>query len=124
MQFRVRPTGSDHALVANLQEFDAFDEGYILELSSGTEVLLESRYTGIAPEYVPREWLRDDPRPVMTYAERGLGAVVYLALGHSAGRFGMRPFLDEAPEVRCSWNDSHFQSLLRKGIDWGCGLVS
>lgn len=119
-EFTVKPSTKEHPITSGLKPFDTMDEGYFLELAERTEVLLESRYTGTAPEFAARHWDEDVSRPIMTIAERGRGSVVYCTLGHVQGRFQLRPALEEAPVIRCSWGNPDFAELMRRSIAWGC----
>lgn len=112
---------SDHALVAGLPAFRVTDEPYILELRGDCEVLLESRFTGEAPGYVDGPWLDDAPRPQMLLHRVGAGEVLYLAPGHSCGRFDLRPFIDEVPVQRGPWTNDVYREVIARAIRWGTG---
>ena len=50
--------------------------------------------------------------------ELGEGAVFYLTLGHSCGKYDMQPMIEEAPIMRGSWELPVFYELVRRGLDW------
>ena len=102
-----------------LEPFEVVDEPYILELRTGWEVLLDSRYTGEAPGYVEGPWLEDVPRPQALTRRQGAGEILYVAPGHACGRFDLRPFIDEMPVQRGPWFSPGYRELLRRAIRWG-----
>ncbi|MFT4055694.1 MAG: ThuA domain-containing protein [Novosphingobium sp.] len=115
---------SDHPLVAGLPAFTVVDEPYILELRGACEVLLQSRFTGEAPGYVPGPWLEDLPRPQMLLRREGPGAVLYLAPGHCCGPYDLVPFIAEVPVQRGPWEDPTYREILRRAIRWGVSRES
>jgi len=123
-EFEVRVSEPSHPLVRGIDSFRVTDELYLSELYGRNEVLLETRYNGrAAREFTRREWLSDEPRPVMYLHGYGAGAVLYLTLGHCRGRYDMQPLLEEYPRVeRCSWESPVYYELLRRGIRWAARL--
>jgi type 1 glutamine amidotransferase len=121
--YRVELTRPDHPLVAGLEPFDADDELYLCELHGPLEVLLHTRWSGETPQFVDRDWTRDEPRPVMYLKRVGNGEVLYLTLGHARGRYDMQPLMAEYPEVeRGSWKTPAFYELLRRGLAWAARI--
>ncbi len=116
--FTVRPV-SDHPIVAGLPSFEVVDEPYILELRGEGEILLESRYTGEAPGYVKGPWLNDVPRPQAVLHRHGAGEALFLAPGHSCGRYDMQPFIAEIEPQTGPWDNPIYLELLRRAIRWG-----
>jgi hypothetical protein len=114
----IRPA-SNHPLVAGLPAFTVVDEPYILELRGECEVLLESHFTGEAPGYVEGPWHEDLPRPQMLLHRHGKGEVLYLAPGHSCGRFDLVPFIAEVPVQRGPWENPTYLEIVRRSIRWG-----
>lgn len=119
--FTVRPA-SDHPLVAGLPPFEVIDEPYILELRGETEILLEARYTGEAPGYVKGPWLEDVPRPQAVLHRHGAGEALFLAPGHSCGRYDLQPFIAEMEPQAGPWDNPVYLELLRRVIRWGVRL--
>jgi len=64
-----------------------------------------------------------DSHPQMYLHPWGDGEVLYLSLGHCAGKHDMKPIVDEFPTVRGSWNSPVYYELLRRGIRWGIELL-
>jgi len=117
--FQVTVTAPDHPLVAGIEPFEASDEIYLCEYSEGLTPLLETRFSGtFEAGYVENEWPDDDPRLIAYLRELGEGAVFYLTLGHSCGKYDMQPLVEEAPIVRGSWDLPVFYELLRRGLEW------
>lgn len=110
---------SDHPLVRDIQPFTIVDEPYIIELRGPGEVLLESRFTGEAPGYVAGPWLEDVPRPQMVLHRHGAGEIIYLAPGHTCGRYDLQPFIDEVPVQRGPWENDGYLEIVRRAIRWG-----
>jgi hypothetical protein len=119
-EIEVRVSEPSHPLVRGIGAFTVTDELYLSELYGPNRVLLETRYNGkAAREFVRREWLSDEPRPVLYLHGHGAGEVLYLTLGHCRGRYDMRPLMEEYPRVeRCSWESPVYYELLRRGIRW------
>jgi type 1 glutamine amidotransferase len=116
----VRPA---HPLVAGIAGFDADDELYLCELHPPIEVLLQARWTGETPDFVDRDWARDEPRPVMYLKRTRDGEVLYLTLGHARGHYDMQPLMKEYPQVeRGSWKSPEFTELLRRSIAWAARI--
>ena len=119
--FTVRPV-SDHPIVAGLPSFEVVDEPYILELRGESEILLESRYTGDAPGYVKGPWLEDAPRPQAVLHRHGAGEALFLAPGHSCGRYDMQPFIAEIEPQAGPWDNPVYMEVIRRAIRWGAGM--
>lgn len=119
-EFEVRVSDPSHPLVRGIEAFKVTDELYLAELYGPNHVLLETRYNGkAAREFVRRDWLSDEPRPVLYLHEHGAGAVLYLTLGHCRARYDMQPLIEDYPRVeRCSWESPVYYELLRRGIRW------
>jgi type 1 glutamine amidotransferase len=121
--YRVEVAEPRHPLVAGIEAFEADDELYLCELHPPIEVLLQARWTGQTPDFVDRDWSRDEPRPVMYVKRTGDGAVLYLTLGHARGRYDMQPLMAEYPQVeRGSWKTPAFPELLRRSIAWAARI--
>jgi type 1 glutamine amidotransferase len=121
--YRVDVTKSDHPLVRGIEPFDADDELYLSELHGPLEILLHTRWSGEAKGFIEKDWLTDEPRPVMYLKPVGSGEVLYLTLGHARGRYDMQPLMEEYPSVeRGSWKTPAFYELLRRGIRWAARL--
>lgn len=123
-EFEVRVSEPSHPLVRGLGSFRVTDELYLAELYGRNRVLLETRYNGrAAREFIRRDWLSDEPRPVLYLHDHGAGAVLYFTLGHCRGRYDMQPLMEEYPRVeRCSWESPVYYELLRRGIRWATRL--
>ncbi|HVS76962.1 MAG TPA: ThuA domain-containing protein [Steroidobacteraceae bacterium] len=123
-EFEVRVSDPSHPLVRGIDAFRVTDELYLSELHGPNRVLLETRYNGkAAREFVRRDWLSDEPRPVLYLHGHGAGSVLYLTLGHCRGRLDMQPLIEEYPRVeRCSWESPVYYELLRRGIRWAARL--
>ncbi|GLV26727.1 ThuA domain-containing protein [Sphingobium sp. Cam5-1] len=119
--FTVRPV-SDHPIVAGLPPFEVVDEPYILELRGESEILLESRYTGDAPGYVKGPWLEDTPRPQAVLHRHGEGEALFLAPGHSCGRYDMQPFIAEIEPQVGPWDNPVYMEVIRRAIRWGARM--
>ena len=121
--YRVDVTTPDHPLVRGIEPFDADDELYLSELHGPMETLLHTRWSGEAKGFIEKDWLTDEPRPVMYLKPVGSGEVLYLTLGHARGRYDMQPLMEEYPSVeRGSWKTPAFYELLRRGIRWAARL--
>lgn len=113
---------SNHPLVDGLPPFEVVDEPYIMELRGPCEILLSSRYTGEAPGYVKGPWLVDEPRPQAILHRHGEGEALFLAPGHSCGRFDMRPFIQEIEPQTGPWKNPVYMEFLRRAVRWGAGM--
>lgn len=121
--YRVEVTAPEHPLVRGIESFDADDELYLSELHGPMETLLHTRWSGEAKGFIEKDWLTDEPRPVMYLKPVGSGEVLYLTLGHARGRYDMQPLMEEYPSVeRGSWKTPAFYELLRRGIRWAARL--
>jgi type 1 glutamine amidotransferase len=121
--YRVEVAQPGHPLVVGIEAFEADDELYLSELHPPIEVLLQARWTGQTPDFVDRDWSRDEPRPVMYLKRTGEGAVLYLTLGHARGHYDMQPLMAEYPQVeRGSWKSPAFHELLRRSIAWAARI--
>lgn len=116
--FTVNVVDADHELTRGLNDFAVTDEPYVSEMLSDVRVLLSARYKGDAPGYVKAKFADDPPRPQLYVKDHGRGSVAYLTLGHSCGRFDLRPMVEEVAPVRGPWDDPNYQELLRRGICW------
>ncbi|GKY89614.1 ThuA domain-containing protein [Sinisalibacter aestuarii] len=117
-QFKVKPTGDSHPLVAGIEPFRVDDEQYLQWHEPGNRVLLTTTFEGETPLFETRHWERTEHQ-VMYLREAGAGAVLYLTLGHTRGRYDMRPITEEYPFVeRGSWPHPVFRELVRRGIRW------
>ncbi|MGK2908292.1 MAG: ThuA domain-containing protein [Sphingobium sp.] len=112
-----------HAVTEGIEPFEVIDEPYILELRGKGEVLLEARYTGEAPGYVEGPWLVDDARPQLIRHRHGAGEVMYLAPGHSCGKYDLRPFIDEISVQSGPWASDAYVALVRRLLAWGVAPV-
>ena len=122
--YRVEVTQPEHPLVAGIEQFDANDELYLMELHPPFETLLHTRWSGETKGFAERDWSRDEPRPVMYLKNVGAGSVLYLTLGHARGHYDMRPLMDEYAAVeRGSWPQPAFHELLRRGLRWAAGIA-
>jgi len=118
--YRIRLSRADDPLVQDLEEFDADDELYLMELQPDIEVLMHADFSGEAPGFVEREWQDAKPRPVLYRRHEGAGQILYFTLGHARGRYDMQPLMAEYPQVeRGSWKQPAFYEVLRRGIRWG-----
>lgn len=118
--YRVQLSAAQDPLVRGVEEFDADDELYLMELQPDIEVLMHAQFTGDAPGFVEREWRSPEPRPVLYRRQEGAGEVLYFTLGHARGRYDMQPLMDEYPQLeRGSWKQPAFYEILRRGIRWG-----
>ena len=122
--FEVRVSDPSHPLVRGIEAFKVTDELYLSELYGPNRVLLETRYNGrAAREFTRREWLSDEPRPILYLHEHGAGQVLYCTLGHCRGRYDMQPLIEQYPRVeRCSWESPVYYELLRRGIRWAARM--
>lgn len=116
-RFKVKPVGA-HDLTRGLSAFFVEDEQYLQHHLPGNEVLLETEFEGETPLFETAQWART-AHQVMYLRARGEGAVLYLTLGHTRGRYDMRPVAEEYPFVeRGSWDHPDFQTLIRRGLRW------
>jgi uncharacterized protein len=122
--FEVQVTEPSHPLVRGIAPFTVNDEIYLSELHGPNRVLLHTHFNGTARrEFVEREWLSDEARPVLYLHPHGEGEVLYCTLGHCRGRYDMQPLIEEYPAIeRCSWQSPVFYELLRRGIAWAARL--
>ena len=90
--FRVTVSAPDHPLVAGIEPFEASDEIYLCDYVEGITPLLETCFSGtFEAGYVENDWPDDDPRLIAYTRELGAGAVFYLTLGHTCGKYDMQP---------------------------------
>ena len=116
--YRVTVADPAHPLVAGVEPFDTTDELYHLETHGDLHVLLETECTEPGTGFVEAA---DAPgtQPVFYIKQHGVGAVLYLTLGHCRGHYDLQPMLDWWPTVdRCAWDLPVFYDLLRRGIGW------
>jgi uncharacterized protein len=98
------------------------EEPYYCEKLGEQLVLLEASYNEPSSGYARSDYGTDrDSHPQMYVHPWGKGEVLYLSLGHCAGRHDMKPIRDVIPVVRGSWNSPVYYELLRRGIRWGIG---
>ena len=124
-KFTVRVSDVQHPLTAGLSDFEVEDEEtYYCEQLGEQLVLLEASYNEPSTSYVQSDYGTDRERhPQMYIHPWGKGKVLYLSLGHCAGKHDMKPLADIYPVVRGSWNSPVYYELLRRGIRWGTGLL-
>ncbi len=122
-KFTVRVSDIQHPLTAGISDFEVEDEEpYYCEKLGEQRVLLEASYNERSSKYVQSDYGTDrDNHPQMYLHPWGKGEVLYLTLGHCAGKHDMRPLVDILPVVRGSWNSPVYYELLRRGIRWGIG---
>lgn len=117
-RYKVRPTASEHPLVAGLEPFFVEDEQYLQDHDAGNEPLLTTRFGGETPLFERSSWPEAEHQ-VMYLRPRGAGAVLYLTLGHARGRYDMRPVAETYPFVeRGAWVHPTFRELIARGIGW------
>jgi len=123
--FMVRVTDTAHPLTTGIEDFEVQDEEpYYCEALGAQTVLLEASYNAPSEGYVQSTYGTDrDSHPQMYLHPWGDGEVLYLSLGHCAGKHDMKPIVDEFPTVRGSWNSPVYYELLRRGIRWGIELL-
>jgi type 1 glutamine amidotransferase len=116
--FKVVPTDRSHPLTAGIDAFHVTDEQYLQHHLPGNEVLLSTRFEGPTPLFERTEWPAAEHQ-VMYLRAIGAGALLYLTLGHTRGRYDMRPIMEHYPFVeRGAWPHPVFRELLRRGIAW------
>lgn len=121
----IRVTNVQHPLTADISDFEVEDEEpYYCEKLGSQTVLLEASYSERSEGYVQSDYGTDrDGHPQMYLHPWGQGEVLYLSLGHCAGKHDMKPMVDIFPVVRGSWNSPIYYELLRRGIRWGIGAL-
>ena len=121
--FTVRISDVQHQLIAGMTDFEVQDEEpYYCEKLGEQLVLLEASYEARSTSYLQPDYGTDrDSHPQMYIHRWGQGEVLYLSLGHCAGKHDMKPLVDIYPVVRGSWNTPEYYELLRRGIRWGIG---
>lgn len=121
----IRVTDVQHPLTADIADFEVEDEEpYYCEKLGAQTVLLEASYGERSEGYVQSDYGTDrDNHPQMYLHPWGKGEVLYLSLGHCAGKHDMKPMVDIFPVVRGSWNSPVYYELLRRGIRWGIGAL-
>jgi len=138
-RFRVDVANPDHPLTRGLPaSFETVDEMYLIELQDPehTDLLLT---TAIDKDPSPAGFgfvyeadtsaLADGRTRALGYTRSvGKGAVTYIALGHChSPSTNSQPFVDasvnpsgETPlTLRCSWQNEHFEKLVRNALEWG-----
>jgi len=116
--YTVTVADPSHPLVKDVTPFETTDELYLLETYGPLQVLLETRFDGVAPGFVEDKWPAGS-QPVFYIKSHGAGAVLYLTLGHCRGHYDLQPLMDYWPSVdRCAWELPVFYELLRRGISW------
>ena len=123
--FRVRVADRDHPLTQGIDDFDVDDEEpYYCEPLGEQHVLLDASYNQPSAGYVRSDYGTDrDVHPQMYLHPWGEGQVLYLSLGHCAGKHDMKPLADIVPVVRGSWDSPTYYELLRRSIRWGIGAL-
>lgn len=117
-RFKVTNAAPDHPLVAGISSFLVEDEHYLQAHEVGNIPLLVTRFAGETPLFERTRW-EDGEHQVMYLRPQGPGAVLYLSLGHSRGRYDMRPLAETYPHVeRGAWVLPVYRELLRRGIAW------
>ncbi len=121
----VRVTDYAHALTRGISDFEVDDEEpYYCEALGDQRVLLEASYNDPSTGYVRSDYGTDrEAHPQMYLHECGRGEVLYLSLGHCAGKHDMKPLVNIVPVVRGSWDSPVYYELLRRGILWGIGAL-
>lgn len=124
-QINVKVTNIDHAMTKGIEDFTVEDEEpYYCEPIGEQLVLLEADYHEPSTGYVRSDYGTDrDHQPQMYIHPYGDGEVLYLSLGHCAGKHDMKPLADIVPVVRGSWDSPTYYELLRRGIRWGTGKL-
>ncbi len=121
----IRVTDVAHPLTADISDFEVEDEEpYYCERLGDQTVLLEASYSEPSEGYVQSDYgTNEESHPQMYLHPWGEGEVLYLSLGHCAGKHDMKPMVDIFPVVRGSWNSPIYYELLRRGIRWGIGAL-
>ena len=121
----VRVTDVAHPLTTGIGDFEVEDEEpYYCEQLGEQTVLLEACYSEPSSGYVRADYGTErDSHPQMYLHPWGDGQVLYLSLGHCAGKHDMKPMVENFPVVRGSWNSPTYYELLRRGIRWGVGSL-
>lgn len=124
-KFTVRVSDVKHPLTDGIADFEVQEEEtYYCEKLGEQLVLLEASYSERSTGYVKPDYGTDrDCHPQMYLHPWGEGEVLYLSLGHCAGKHDMKPLADNYPVVRGSWNSPVYYELLRRGIRWGVDLL-
>ena len=122
----VKVTDYVHPLTQGIEDFEVEDEEpYYCESLGEQAVLLEASYSERSRGYMRSDYGTDrTAHPQMYLHPYGAGEVLYLSLGHCAGKHDMKPMVDVIPVVRGSWNSPVYYELLRRGIRWGIGALS
>ena len=122
----VKVTDYVHPLTQGIEDFEVEDEEpYYCESLGEQAVLLEASYSERSTGYMRSDYGTDrTAHPQMYLHPYGEGEVLYLSLGHCAGKHDMKPMVDVIPVVRGSWNSPVYYELLRRGIRWGIGALS
>jgi len=123
--FSIKVTDVAHALTRGISDFDVDDEEpYYCEPLGEQTVLLEASYSERSEGYVQSDYGTDrGTHPQMYLHPWGAGEVLYLSLGHCSGKHDMKPMIDINKVVRGSWSTPEYYELLRRGINWGIGLI-
>ncbi len=114
-RFSVSITKPSDPLLAGIEPFEVDDELYVIEPHGEIDVLLHARWGG---EAMGRQ-VADGVRPLMYRHRVGKGAVLYLALGHSAREFDTpKPPGPNQAALEGPWDLPVYKELVRRGIDW------
>lgn len=117
--FRVDVETPMHPLVSGIPAFEVEDELYLTEEFGPLEVLLSTRFSGGTPGFVVDSWTDDTRRPIMYLKHTGIGAVLYLNLGHARGHYDAPHRTPFYPKVeRGAWVTPEYQELLRRSVRW------
>jgi hypothetical protein len=121
----IRVADRHHPLTEGIDDFEVEDEEpYYCEALGERKVLLEAAYNERSEGYVRSDYGTDrDTHPQMYLHPWGRGEVLYLSLGHCAGKHDLKPLIDIVPVARGSWNSPVYHELLRRGIRWGIGAL-
>jgi type 1 glutamine amidotransferase len=123
--FEVAVCDPSHPFTAGIEPFTTSDELYLCEYHPPLTPLLATRFTGTLTGYVDNEWTDDEPRLVAyhkPWGDQG-GGVLYDTLGHCAGRWDLRPLIDDYGRTeRGSWALEVHEELIRRGIRWAARI--
>jgi len=111
---------STHPIVAGLAPFEVVDELYLADLDGSAEVLMQARFSGLAPGFIRSDWRNDDPiRPMVYLKQVGAGTILHCALGHRRGHYDAPhrspylPIREDGP-----WKTPAFRTFLERAIAW------
>jgi type 1 glutamine amidotransferase len=118
--FDVQVTDREHRFTSGIDDFTTRDELYLCHYHPPLTSLLQTTFTGTFTGYVDNEWPDAEPRLVTYHKRWGTdGGVLYHALGHCAGRWDLRPLIDDYGRTeRASWEQPEHYEVLRRAIAW------